>query len=402
MGRKTLVLGYGISGQGAANLLKAQGKEFIALDRVAKDEVELDRSDYPLENIDQIILSPGISKNHPIIQRAATMGIEVVGEIEYAFRSMQNRAIGVTGTNGKTTVTLLTTEFLNQSGIPARAVGNVGEPLSAALLKVRPDEILVIELSSYQLETVRSKKLSAAAYLNLTPDHLDRYGNMREYAKAKAKIQDCLVDEGQFFLSEDVFNDYPDLFFQRPFKMLKKVDAELDLDSIRLGLPEEENRTIAFQLASVFGAQNNEIKTFRKPKHRIEWVAEIDQVIYLDDSKGTNIDAVVYALKRLPGPIILLAGGVDKGASYAPWTALLKEKVRHMVVYGSAAEKMELELKESVSLMRKEKFADAARLAKSLASKGDIVLLSPGCSSFDQFQNYEKRGEAFQEIMRGG
>lgn len=398
---RVLILGFGVSGQGVAKLLQAQGKRWVAVDRKETAGASFDHPEFPLDGIELVILSPGVAPTHPIVQRAIAAGIEVIGEIEYAFRCMQNRCIGVTGTNGKTTVTLLTAHLLNQAGIAAKAVGNVGVPLSEALLTTAPEEILVIELSSFQLETLNSRKLQAAAYLNLTPDHLDRYADLRAYAAAKAGIQRCVVEDGRCFVSDEVLTEYSDLFLPAPLERLPKAPLLLDLEAIRRGVPEPENGEAAFLLASLFGVKDREIKGFQKPPHRIEWVAEIDEVIYLDDSKGTNIDAVVYALKRLPGPIVLLAGGVDKGASYAPWIKAFEGKVRHLVAYGQAAAKMELELKDFVPFERTEKFADAVTLAKAAVRKGEIVLFSPGCSSFDQFQNYAERGKAFQKMIRG-
>ncbi len=408
---KALVIGYGVSGKASLALLKKMGIEAIALDQQgAKLGVEIDRADFPLDGIDRIILSPGISPNHPLVTRAETLGIEVVGEIEFAFQQVKNRCVGVTGTNGKTTVTLLVAHVLNAVGKKARAVGNVGTALSEYLLNPDEEEILVVELSSFQLDTMQARKLMAGVYLNLTPDHLDRYPTMRDYALSKARMQNCLMDGGKLFVSKSVLDQFPNLF-SIPVQIFdlfgwnqQSVAPISKFEYIKCGVPEEQNVLAAFALCAEFGVSREEfeqaLKTFQKPAHRIEWVGDIDGVHYYNDSKGTNIDAVMHAMALFDGPVVLILGGVDKGASYRPWIDPFRGKVKKMIAYGEAAGKMEEELSSSFAFERVKTMDEAVRLAKKEAAAHDVVLLSPGCSSYDQFRNYAERGDTFKRLVK--
>jgi UDP-N-acetylmuramoylalanine--D-glutamate ligase len=397
---KVLVLGYGISGKASAALLRSRGDDVVAADKKPEVGVLLDRADLPLDGFTQVVLSPGIPRTHPIAVRAMAMGIEVVGEIELCFRLLQNRCVGVTGTNGKTTTTLLVEHALNGSGVKARAVGNVGLALSEYLLAPDLSEVLVIELSSFQLETVKTKKLEASVYLNLTPDHLDRYTSMQDYAAAKARIQAC---SNKLFVSRQVAEEYGDLLKAGYLLFERDEEAALPIswiENIQAGGPERQNVEAAEALCRELGVSSEEfaraLRSFRKPDHRIEWVGTCKGVHYVNDSKGTNIDAVLHAIALFQGPVILIAGGVDKGASYKPWIEKFRGIVKKIVAYGEAASKMEGELAAYFPFQRVEKFAEAFDLASGDAASGDSVLLSPGCSSFDQFQNYEHRGDEFK------
>ncbi len=408
--KKALVIGFGVSGKASAALLQKQGWSVTAVDRNARSmeggSVRLVTEDEPLalETFSLVVISPGIPPTHRVVQAAKTANIEIIGEIELAFRYVENRCVGVTGTNGKTTATMLIAHALNAAGLPARAVGNIGFALSDYLLNPNPSEILIVELSSFQLETLTQKKLDCAVYLNLTPDHLDRYNTLRDYAAAKARIQECLKPNGKVFLSKQVKTDFGDLF--DPNKTVVFEEPVAPISSVRYtqsGMPEAQNVEASYAVCATFGisraAFDQSLKSFKKPAHRIEWLGEMDGVHYYDDSKGTNIDAVMHAVALFSGPIVLILGGVDKGASYAPWIAALRGKVRMMVAYGQAAEKMETELKGHFPFVRVGPFAEAVRRAKQEAKRGDTVLLSPGCSSFDQHKNYAHRGEEFKHLV---
>ncbi len=401
---KVLVLGFGVSGKASASLLRKEGYEVVAADKNPGPGVLPDRADLPLEGFSQVILSPGVPPTHPIVQRALAAGIEVVGEAEMAMRRVENRCIGITGTNGKTTVALLTEHVLNASGIKARAVGNVGLALSEYLLAPDKSEVLVIELSSFQLETLETKKLKSSVCLNITPDHLDRYPSMHEYAMAKAKIQDC---SEKLFLSNQVVSEYGDCF--KPsfeiFEHLEETVAPIfSLEYIQLGVPEKQNVQAAEALCREFGVGYEQflkaLTTFRKPHHRIEWVGEKRGVHYINDSKGTNVDAVLHAMELFKGPVILIAGGVDKGASYTPWIEKFQGVVKKIIAYGQAASKMEGELAAFFPFQRVEKFSDAFDAASCNAVSGDSVVLSPGCSSYDQFRDYKHRGDEFRNRFK--
>jgi UDP-N-acetylmuramoylalanine--D-glutamate ligase len=414
--RKALVVGFGVSGKACAAFLQTQGFQVLAVDRKAREispepgiELQIDAPEVSLEGISLVVVSPGVAPSHPILQRAEALKIETVGEIEWAFRSIQNRAVGITGTNGKTTTALLTAHLLNEAGRKAKAVGNNGVALSSYAIDPDPEDILVIELSSFQLETIHSKKLDAkkldaGVLLNITPDHLDRYPDLRAYAAAKGRMQACLKSNAPFFVADAVIAAYRDLF-EQPLPFEREISEKSSpLEAIQKGLPEKQNIDAAIALSKAMGLTEEEcakgMQTFRKPPHRIEWVAKKKGVHYYNDSKGTNIDAVMHAMALFPGSVVLVLGGVDKGASYAPWIEAFQGKVKQMVAYGQAAPKMEQELSRFFPFVRVEKMVEAIQTAHLLAKEGDHVLFSPGCSSFDQFLNYAHRGDEFKRIVR--
>lgn len=386
----TLILGFSISGRASAELLLSQGKSVVAVDRKPQTPmqgVRLLTEQDPIDwgTTDQVVLSPGVPLSHPLSQEAKKRGIETIGEIELAVRHLENRCIGITGTNGKTTSTLLAAHILNASGLPAKALGNIGTALSSYALHPDPEEILVLELSSYQLETLEKKCLDAAVCLNITPDHLDRYKTMDEYARAKCRIEGCLKEGAPLFVSEQVFREYGSFFKNPPYIVDSYNENAVSMLCKTMGVSEE--RFIAG------------LKTFYRPKHRIEFVCEINGLTFYNDSKGTNVDAVIYAVDQMEGPVTLLAGGVDKGGSYTPWIEAFCGKVDQMVVFGAAAKKIEDQLKGQFALKRVEKMQDALVWAVKNAQAPRKILLSPGCSSFDEFQNYEHRGNEFKRMI---
>jgi len=428
--KTVVVIGFGVSGRSAAAFLLKEGCRVIAVDRKAveiigdpsnavwldsffKQEFELfsDEIDFPLKGISQAILSPGISQEHPLVQKLLKEKIEVIGEIALAFRHIQNRCIGITGTNGKTTTVLLIAHILNKAGKKARAVGNVGFSLTSYLMHPDKDEILIVELSSYQIETLDSRCLEAAAILNITPNHLDRYPSMAAYAEAKAKIQGCLQENGKLFISRQVDKEYKSLLRtantiifdlnKSPWESVASISRE---SYIQMGVPEGENIRAAFAFCAYFGVSEEDfhrgLETFRKPAHRIEWVADIAGVSYYNDSKSCNIDSVMHAIGLFNGPIILIVGGVDKGASYSPWIECFKGKVKKIIAYGQASFKMEQELAAFFPFSRVHTLQEAVEQARTDAQERDTVLLSPGGSSFDQFRNYEHRGEEFKRLVK--
>lgn len=397
---KVLVIGYGLSGKAATAFLRMKGHIVIPVDKKEGEGVLLDTGDLSLEGFEQVILSPGVPQSHPLVQKALEMGIEVIGEIELGFRYLKNRCFGITGSNGKTTTVLLTTHILNTAGKKARALGNVGESLTGYLLSVDPEEVLIIELSSFQLETLKTGAMEAVLVLNITPNHLDRYPSMQEYAEAKALIQNV---GREVFISKQVQTEFGALF--KGAKDFEK-DVELinTLSYTQLEMPSKQSVQAAYLLCKRCGVTDVEflhgLQTYKKPPHRIEWVAEIDGVSYYNDSKSSNIDSVMHAVGRFEGPLILIIGGLHKGSSYRPWIEKFKGKVRHIIAYGKAAPIMEFELAPFFSFQTVDRFADAVKLAKAEAKKQETVLLSPGCSSYDQFESYERRGECFKRLVR--
>ena len=397
--RWVLVLGLGLSGKAAAEFLLSRGECVIGVDdrenssenfsdlmaKGMKFLVSYEEIDW--SQVKMLVVSPGVSPSHPLYQRALERGVEIIGEAELAFRHLTQRAIAITGTNGKTTVTLLTEHILKSAGLQAKALGNVGNPLTLYLVNPEPNAILVVELSSYQLETMSASVFDAAVVLNITPDHLDRYGSMEAYAQAKCHLQNLMKQgsKGAFFVSEQVRGAFGHLLkpgFAVYTSFRERIETILPLEYRELGEHEIENAMAAWALCSPFGVTDEQfcqgIKTFKKPRHRIEFVADVDGVHFFDDSKGTNIDAVIHAVKAMKGPVILIAGGVDKGASYLPWKEVFADRVKRIIAIGEAAPKIygelnpffEMEIVDSLSTAVERSFCDAV--------KGDYILLSRG------------------------
>lgn len=394
-----LVMGYGVSGKAAAAFLKSQGKTVTIVDRKGGEGILPDTPDLDLTGFSQVIVSPGIPSDHPLIQKAKARSIEVIGEVEMAFRHIRNTSFGITGSNGKTTTVTLIAHILNAAGKKARALGNVGESLSSYLLQADPEEILIIELSSFQLETLQAKILDAALILNITPNHLDRHRDMQEYIAAKARIQNCLKEGAPFYVSSQILSLFPGA--ESFEKDLALIDT---LRYTQLEMPSKQSVQAAYLLCKRCGVTDVDflqgLSSYRKPAHRIEWVAEINQVTYYNDSKSSNIHSVLHAIERVEGPVVLIVGGVHKGSSYKLWIEPFKTKVRQIIAYGKAAPIIGHELSAHFPLVQVDRFADAVLLAKQIAKPSETVLLSPGCSSYDQFENYERRGEEFKRLVR--
>jgi UDP-N-acetylmuramoylalanine--D-glutamate ligase len=433
--QNTVVLGLGISGVAASELLLQQGFSVIGVDskpqafttdpslcRLRSLGVTLQAEDAPLDwsLVERLVVSPGISPQHPLYAQAMQKEIPVVGEAALALKFFKKPLVAITGTNGKTTVTLLVEHILNASGIKAKALGNVGTALCQYALTPQEEEVFVVELSSYQLETMTVPLFEAAVVLNVTPDHLDRYAGMQEYAHAKSRLVDLVKERKNCFVQKKAAEEYKNLF--------KKVslfgrDPHCDLwtDGVALfegervacilpisyrdkGSHEGENCLAAWALCRPFGILAEQfvsaLETFKKPPHRIEWIRTLEGVDFYDDSKGTNIDAVIQAVNSMRGSVILIAGGVDKGASYLLWKESFIHKIKHIVVLGQAAVKIQEELGSYFPVTLVASLAEAVDVAASLARSGDSVLLSPGCSSFDMFRNYSHRGEEFQTYVR--
>jgi UDP-N-acetylmuramoylalanine--D-glutamate ligase len=414
---KVLVIGFGKSGQSAYALLQHQGHEVVAVD---KDPKVAPPCDVKVSDFDFVVVSPGVPQADPWYAEARRLGLEVVGEAELALREAKQPIIGITGTNGKTTVTLLVEHVLKCAGKKARALGNVGSPLAAYFIHPDPEEIIVAEISSYQLETLHSKVFDAGVILNITPDHLDRYSGMEEYAKAKCHLYNCLKEGAPFYVNIELLREYHPLLKgeYRTYgsssgaflwtdkylvKELEKIAYFLPMRYRDMGIHESENVLAAWALCRHFDVTNDAflqaLESFQKPAHRIEFVATIGGVSYYDDSKGTNIDATMHAIESMSGPVVLIAGGVDKGSSYAPWKRF-QGKVRKIIAMGEAAEKICQELNIVFPVEIVPTMDQAVDLAKEIAKPGDAVLLSPGCSSFDMFRDYAHRGEEFKRRVK--
>ena len=420
---KVLVIGMGISGRSAARFLLDQGIEVWGIDRNpnACDQnlrkqitFQTDDLDINLSQFDQIIVSPGIPPTHPVYAKALASTIPIMGEAELALRSTKQPVIGVTGTNGKTTVTMLVAHVLNHSGKPAQAMGNIGKPLTS---EMDPSKIIIAELSSYQLETMQSPVLDAAVILNISPDHLDRYPSMQEYVDAKLRIRGCLKPKASLIIEKSTYDTYARppaitygttsdcdyIFDETSLKFKENIEYYYPVEYRRKISHDVENEVAAYALCRTLGVTADQfleaLKTFEKPLHRIEFVRNLDGISYYNDSKGTNIQAVIRAVDRMGGPVVLIVGGQEKGSSYVPWIEAFAENVKGILAIGEAAEAIKRELSARYSVQICKNLETAIPLASSLAKEGENVLLSPGCSSFDMFRDYVHRGEEFKRIV---
>lgn len=350
-----------------------------------------------LSSIDQVVVSPGVPRTHPLYREAVQRGIEVIGEVELACRSIRTPVVAVTGTNGKTTVTQLIEHIYIHAGRPVKLLGNGGVPLTSEIGAVT-DETIVLELSSFQLETMSCPIIDAAAVLNITPDHLDRYAGMEEYAKAKMHIRHCLKRGGALFVEEQTLKQYGYLLEGFPCTPYGPSLNDQKTHDV-------ENFIAASALCRHMGIPSEKIlaayESFRKPPHRIEFVEKIAGVSYYNDSKGTNLDAVIRCVESLPSPIILIAGGVDKGAPYTSWIKPFQGKVKMILTLGQAAPLIERDLQSHFPLRRCRDLPEAVSAATKLSVAGDQIVLSPGCASFDMFRDYAHRGEEFKRLVLG-
>jgi UDP-N-acetylmuramoylalanine--D-glutamate ligase len=435
--RKVLVVGMGMSGRSAVEFLLAHEASVHGIDRDAQllanhPEIQALKqagltvcSEKDFQNIaqfDLVVLSPGIPLNHFVVQSAQQAKVSVIGEIELGCQVAKNSMLGITGTNGKTTVTLLVTHVLKHCGQLARALGNVGIPFTRELLNIDPQKMIVLELSSYQIEMLYHRCLEAGLILNITPDHLDRYQTMEAYAKAKCEIERSLKSESHLYMEEKAWQQYGHLLKNKKphlYGYCKTSFIHTDLTAVfrdgkqAFELPPAlknkkshnlENLLAAYALCADRGITGTAFleawQSFKKPGHRIEFVMEHQGVRYYDDSKGTNIDAVSRAVQSLEGPIILIAGGVDKCSPYTPWLEEFRDKVKLICAIGQSAGKIHEQLASKIPVMMFNSLDEAVQQAAQYAQRGESVLLSPGCSSFDMFKDYTHRGNEFQRIVR--
>jgi len=423
---QALVIGMGKSGKAAYRFLKAKGWDPVGYDAswkvvetLRQEGLDVLKAVSPA-SFDLIVLSPGVPQVDPLVQKALEMGKEVIGEAELAFRYAKQPCIAITGTNGKTTVTLLVTHILKEAGKKAAALGNVGEPLTNYFVNPDPEEIVVAELSSYQLETMQARVYDVGVILNVTPDHLDRYDSMDAYAAAKCRLQNCMKAGAPFYVNVEMLGEFGRLLKtdyrtfgagagawlwtdKEIFKEVEKVELILPIRYRQLGMHESENALAAWAICREFNVSKemflSALETFQKPAHRIEFVATIEDVHYFDDSKGTNLDATAQAVSSMRGPVILIAGGVDKGAPYTPWQKMFLGKVREVAAIGEAAPKIAYDLAGSIPVAIHPTLDAAVAYAAEIAKPGDSILLSPGCSSFDMFRDYAHRGEEFKRCV---
>jgi UDP-N-acetylmuramoylalanine--D-glutamate ligase len=443
-GRKILVLGLGDSGLSSIRWLARRGARLRAADtRAAPPSLGAVREEQPgvdvvlgafdealLEGVDAVVASPGVALREPVLRAAAARGIEVVGDIEIFAREVAAvapgaRVLGVTGTNGKSTVTALAGAMASRAGYRACVAGNIGLPALDALAsdEGRAAELFVLELSSYQLETTSSLALEAAAMLNLTQDHMDRYDSMADYARAKERIfrhartrvvnrddawsRAMGTGRGTFSFGLGVPRgesewglDAAQEFLCRGEERLLAVEA-----MAMKGLHNAANALAAHALVSALGAPAKALseaaRDFKGLPHRVELVAQARGVRFFDDSKGTNVGATVAALEGFTGRVVLIAGGDGKGQDFAPLVPAVRSRARAVVLIGRDAPQLAEALAPAgVPMEHAATMAEAVEAAFRAAQPGDAVLLSPACASLDMFRNYGHRGDVFAEAAR--
>lgn len=397
--KKVAILGGGVSGKAAALLAEKNNCVPVILNDGESAELPPDAA--------LIVASPGV---HPLRSRlykaARNSGVEFIGEMEYGFRHFKGRVAAITGTNGKTTTTELTVFLLNEAGINAVAAGNIGLPLSEVAAQEKQPEIAVVEVSSFQLELVDTFAPEAAVLLNLESDHEDRYaGGFEEYCAVKKKIFDRVSAENRIWgLS------FPGVQRRVTFaENMLLVDGKtlLNVEETALSAPHNrENLAAAVELFLRFAPEKLSIlpevvKKFRCGRHRIEFFHEAKGIRFYDDSKGTNPAAVAAAVKAVPGKVVLLAGGLDKGMDFSVLSTVAP-RIRQVILYGQCREPIARVFRDSgvPCCDCGTDFECAVETAIGAACEGDAVMLSPGCASMDMFKNYQERGEKFKELVR--
>ncbi len=375
---------------------------------------------------DLIVLSPGVPANLPSLDLARKRGIPVWSEIELAWRFLRGKLVAITGSNGKTTTTSLVAHILKDAGIPTLVGGNIGVPLLALVESSTDKSVTVAEISSFQLESIEAFRPEIGVLLNLTPDHLDRHGSMEAYAQAKMRMFENQLDRDIALLNADDIEvtrrmpSRPHIFwfsrqkrvaegaFLRDDQIIFRMDgSEIPLarrDEIPLrGEHNVENVLAACAASFLAGADPaaiaSGVKSFKGVEHRLEFVAEIGGVSFYNDSKATNVDAALKAIEAFPGPLLVILGGKDKGSPYVPLREPLRQRARAAFTIGAAAEKIATELGDAMPVQHAGTLDRALEYAMEAAKPGDVVLLAPACSSFDQFENYEHRGRVFKELV---
>jgi UDP-N-acetylmuramoylalanine--D-glutamate ligase len=434
--QRVLVVGLGRSGLAAVELLAAQGARVLATD--LKPLAELPEAapvlarlgvEFRLQSPDVfaaaeiIVISPGVPAGLEPLQQARRRGVPVIGEIELAGQFLQGKNIGITGSNGKTTTTALVGHLLRSAGIPAQVGGNIGPAACGFVAASRPDQWNVLELSSFQLETIERFRAAIGVALNVTPDHLDRHHDFVTYAAAKARLFETQTEADYAVLSAD---DPTCVAYSRRararvhwFSLRGEVSPGMYLAGDRLfsegepfleahqvplrGRHNIENALAAACAARLAGASLADIAaavvTFPGVEHRLEFVARLRGVDFYNDSKATNVDATLKALDAFDGGLWVILGGKDKGAPYTPLREPLRAKARAALLVGAAAPILAAQLQGSVPLIDCGVLEEAVRSAFQQAAPGDTVLLAPACASFDQFLNFEHRGQVFKQLV---
>ena len=442
--KRVLVVGLGKSGVAAALFLKAKGARVTVSDTKTPDELKeeiprlLDEGiaietgghgDRTFQNQDLIVVSPGVPLNAPPLIQARALGEKVIGEVELAAWFFPGPIVAITGSNGKTTTTALAGAVVANGGFPTLVGGNIGTPAISLVEQATEDTIAVLEVSSFQLETIETFRPHIAVVLNVTPDHLDRHRTFTAYADAKARIFQNQQGSDFAVLNADdptcvgmASRIRAKIFWFSRKKEVKQgahvrdgrilfrdADGEREImlvSEIPLkGAHNVENVLAAVCVGALSDVEPRRIgkavREFRAVEHRLEHIASVGGVEYYNDSKATNVDATIKALESFPANIHLILGGKDKGSDYSVLNDLLRQRVKRVYTIGAAAAKIESQIKGATEILHAETLENAIRQAADAAQPGDIVLLAPACASFDQFRNYEHRGKVFKEVVRG-
>jgi UDP-N-acetylmuramoylalanine--D-glutamate ligase len=442
-GQRVLVVGLGKSGTASALFLQQRGARVTVSDTKPPEQLGPEISQLLDAGVtvetgghgertfraqDLIVVSPGVPAEAPLLVQARLHGVPVVGEIELASRFLQGRIVAITGSNGKTTTTTLTGDMLAAAGMPVVVGGNIGTPAISLVEQTTPQTFVVLEISSFQLETIENFHPHISAILNITPDHLDRHGTFEAYVKAKARIfenqasgdfavlnaddpaasmlsgqgraaqfsfsRKQTVERGAFVRGATII--FRDGSGERQILLTSEIPLK--------GAHNLENVLAAVCIGALAGcppdAIRRAVRDFKAVEHRLELVATIGGVEYYNDSKATNVDATMKALESFPANVHLILGGKDKGSDYSVLHDLIRQRVKRVYTIGAAAEKAEGQLAGTADVVRSGTLQNAVRSAAAVAVSGDIVLLAPACASFDQFQNYEHRGRVFKEVVR--
>lgn len=443
--KRVLVVGLGKSGIAAAMFLRQQGARVTVSDArsaaaLAEEIPALLDAGIMVESgghglltfrrQDLIVISPGVPLDTPEVKQVISFGVPVIGELELASRFLKGRIVAITGSNGKTTTTTLVGKILAEGGVTTLVGGNIGTPVINLIPESTDESINVLEVSSFQLETIEQFRPWIAVVLNITPDHLDRHGSFENYAAMKTRITENQQAEDFLVLNAE---DKPtqmvaaktkaQIFWFSPRRPIKqgtfvygdsivfvpregaKAEPIMPVAEIPLkGSHNVENVLAAICAARLAGVPAEKIRasvaSFKAVEHRLEFVRTVEGVDYFNDSKATNVDAAMKAIAAFPGCIHLILGGKDKDSDYTTLSPLLQERVKAVYTIGSAAEKIERQLHGVVKMVGAGTIDVAVHEAAKVAIPGDVVLLAPACSSFDQFENYEHRGRTFRRIVQ--
>jgi len=442
--KKVTVIGLGVSGEASARLLKENGAFAKVTDSGNSPDVQqragqLERAGIPCEigrhsdsfidGTELFVVSPGVEESSLPMRWAKERGVPIIGEIELGYRFCKGKIIAITGTNGKSTTTSILGEIFSKASRVVKVCGNIGNPFTGAVIGSGQDDVFVLEISSFQLETIVDFRPDISILLNITENHLDRYKSMDDYVKAKLRIfknqmkdgvaiigydqtrlrnlKPALAPEVLFFTKNRLSKEHDGAYVENDELVVRRKGRYIWLaskDSLSLkGDHNLENCLAAGAAGLALGVEpdviNEVLRTFETLHHRIEFVDSVKGIRFVDDSKATSVDATYRALQATPKGIVLIAGGRDKGGDYRVIADILKEKVRMIVLIGEAKEKISAAFSKTVPVDFAQDMEGAVAKAFSRAKSGDTVLLSPMCSSFDMFKDYKERGESFSRAV---